>query len=139
TGLNIGTGVRVVATDKQFSHGNGVTTANAFDVAIRGRGFFEIRLPDGSQADSRHGTFQLDADGQLVTSSGYTLEPAISIPPGTQSVTIGSDGVVSVVMAGQPDSVQIGTLQLVDFVNPAGLQPRGENLYSETVASGPPQ
>jgi len=139
TGLNLGTGVRVVATDKQFTQGNVVTTENAFDIAIQGRGFFEIRLPDGTQAYTRDGTFQLDADGQLVTSSGYTLEPAITIPPGTQTVTIGSDGVVSVSLAGQSDSVQIGTLQLVDFVNPAGLQPRGENLYVETVASGPPQ
>jgi len=139
TGLNLGTGVRVVATDKQFTQGNLVTTDNAFDVAIQGRGFFEIRLPDGTQAYTRDGTFQLNADGQLVTSSGYTLEPAITIPPGTQSVTIGSDGVVSVALAGQSDSVQVGSLQIVDFVNPAGLQPRGENLYVETVASGPPQ
>lgn len=139
TGLNLGTGVRVVATDKQFTQGNLVTTDNAFDVAIQGRGFFEIRLPDGTQAYTRDGTFQLDADGQLVTASGYTLEPAITIPPGTQSVTIGSDGVVSVALAGQSDSVQVGSLQIVDFVNPAGLQPRGENLYLETVASGPPQ
>jgi flagellar basal-body rod protein FlgG len=139
TGLNLGTGVRVVATDKQFSQGNLVTTENAFDIAIQGRGFFEIRLPDGTQAYSRDGTFQLDADGQLVTSSGYTLEPAITIPPGAQTVTVGSDGVVSVSLPGQSDSVQVGTLQLVDFVNPAGLQPRGENLYLETVASGPPQ
>src|SRR5690606_41325782 len=100
---------------------------------------FETGLADGTQAYTRDGTFQLNADGQLVTSSGYTLEPAITIPPGTQSVTIGSDGVVSVALAGQSDSVQVGSLQIVDFVNPAGLQPRGENLYVETVASGPPR
>jgi flagellar basal-body rod protein FlgG len=137
--LNLGTGVRLVATDKQFSQGNIVTTNNPFDVAIEGRGFFEILMPDGSQAYTRDGTFQLDADGQLVTSSGYTLQPSVTIPTGTQSVTIGVDGVVSAVLPGQAQPVQVGTIQLSDFVNPAGLQPRGENLYVETIASGPPQ
>src|SRR5690606_35825271 len=103
------------------------------------RGFFEILLPDGSQAYTRDGTFQLSADGQLVTSSGYEVSPAITIPPGAQSVTVGVDGVVSVVLPGQSDPIQVGTLQLTDFVNPAGLMPRGQNLYMETVASGPPQ
>jgi flagellar basal-body rod protein FlgG len=139
TGLNLGTGVRVVATDKQFSQGNVITTNNPFDLAIQGRGFFEILLPDGGQAYTRDGTFQLDADGQMVTSSGYTLQPAITIPPSAQAVTVGVDGVVSAVLPGQADPIQIGTLQLSDFVNPAGLQPRGENLYTETVSSGPPQ
>lgn len=139
TGLNLGTGVRLVATDKQFSQGNIVTTNNPFDLAIQGRGFFEILMPDGSQAYTRDGTFQLDADGQLVTSSGYALQPSVTIPAGTQSVTIGVDGVVSAVLPGQTQPVQVGTLQLSDFVNPAGLQPRGENLYIETIASGPPQ
>lgn len=139
TGLNIGTGVRMVATDKQFSQGNLITTNNPFDLAIQGRGFFEILLPDGGQAFTRDGTFQLDQDGQLVTSSGYTLQPAITIPPSAQAVTIGVDGVVSAVLPGQADPVQVGTVQLTDFVNPAGLQPRGSNLYSETIASGPPQ
>jgi flagellar basal-body rod protein FlgG len=139
TGLNIGTGVHVVATDRQFQQGNIVTTDNPFDLSIQGRGFFEILLPDGSQAYSRDGTFQLDADGQLVTSAGYTLQPAITIPADAQSVTIGVDGVVSAVLPGTPQPVQIGTVQLTDFVNPAGLQPRGQNLYVETVSSGPPQ
>lgn len=139
TGLNLGTGVRVVATDKQFSQGNIINTSNPFDLAIQGRGFFEILLPDGSQSYTRDGTFQIDQDGQVVTSSGYTMQPAVTLPPGAQSITVGVDGVVSVVIAGSPDSVQVGTLQLVDFLNPAGLQPRGENLYIETVASGPPQ
>lgn len=139
TGLNLGTGVRVVATDRQFSQGNIVTTGNPFDVAIEGRGFFEILLPDGTQAYTRDGTFQIDADGQLVTSSGYAVQPAVNIPPGTESVTIGVDGVVSAVLAGQPDSIQVGTLQLTDFVNPAGLQAVGQNLLRETVSSGPPQ
>jgi flagellar basal-body rod protein FlgG len=139
TGLNLGTGVRMVATDKQFAQGNLITTNNPFDIAIQGRGFFEILLPDGSQAYSRDGTFQLDADGQLVTSSGYTLQPSITIPQSAQAVTIGVDGVVSAVLPGQADPVQVGTFQLTDFVNPAGLQPRGSNLYIETIASGPPQ
>jgi flagellar basal-body rod protein FlgG len=139
TGLNLGTGVRVVSTDRMFSQGNIVTTANDFDVAINGRGFFEILLPDGSQAYTRDGTFQVNSDGQLVTSSGYTLQPAITIPAGSAAVTIGLDGTVSAVPPGQSDAVQVGTLQLTDFVNPAGLQPRGENLYGETQASGPPQ
>ena len=139
TGLNLGTGVRVVSTDRMFSQGNIVTTGNDFDVAINGRGFFEILLPDGSQAYTRDGTFQVNSDGQLVTSSGYTLQPAITIPAGAAAVTIGLDGTVSAVPPGQSDAVQVGTLQLTDFVNPAGLQPRGENLYGETQASGPPQ
>ena len=139
TGLNLGTGVRVVATDRQFSQGNLVTTSNTFDVAVNGRGFFEILLPDGSQAYTRDGTFQVDADGQLVTAAGYTVQPAINIPQGASSVTIGMDGVVSAIPPGQNESVQVGTLQLTDFVNPAGLEPRGQNLYVETASSGPPQ
>lgn len=139
TGLNIGTGVRVVATDRQHSQGNIVTTSNPFDVAVQGRGFFEILLPDGTQSYTRDGTFQLNAEGQLVTSSGYTVQPAVTIPPSAQAVTIGMDGTVSAVLAGQTAPIQVGTLQLTDFVNPAGLQSRGQNLYTETVASGPPQ
>jgi flagellar basal-body rod protein FlgG len=139
TGLNLGTGVRVVSTDRQFSQGNIVTTGNTFDVAVNGRGFFEILLPDGNQAYTRDGTFQVNADGELVTSSGYTVQPAITIPAGASGITIGLDGVVSAIPPGQSDAVQVGTLQLTDFVNPAGLQPRGENLYGETQASGPPQ
>jgi flagellar basal-body rod protein FlgG len=139
TGLNLGTGVRMVATDKQFTQGNIINTNNSLDLAVQGRGFFEILLPDGSRAYTRDGTFQLDRDGQVVTSSGYALQPSVTIPTGSQAVTIGVDGVVSVVLAGQADPIQVGTLQLTDFVNPAGLQPRGENLYLETIASGPPQ
>lgn len=139
TGLNLGTGVRVVATDRQFSQGNIITSNNPFDVAIQGRGFFEILLPDGTQAYTRDGAFQLNADAQLVTASGYTVQPAITIPASAQAVTIGVDGTVSAVMPGQTTPIQVGTLQLTDFVNPAGLQSRGQNLFTETVASGPPQ
>jgi flagellar basal-body rod protein FlgG len=139
TGLNLGTGVRVVATDKQYTQGNIMNTNNTFDLAIQGRGFFEILLPDGTQAYTRDGTFQLDADGQVVNSSGYALQPAITIPGSAQAVSIGVDGVVSAVLPGQTDPIQVGTVQLTDFVNPAGLQARGENLLMESVASGPPQ
>jgi flagellar basal-body rod protein FlgG len=139
TGLNLGTGVRVVATDRQHSQGNIINTNNPFDIAIQGRGFFEILLPDGGQAWTRDGTFQLDADGQLVTSSGYALQPSITIPTSAQAVTIGVDGIVSVVLAGQADPIQVGSIQLTDFVNPAGLQSRGQNLYIQSVSSGPPQ
>jgi flagellar basal-body rod protein FlgG len=139
TGLNLGTGVRVVATDKQFTQGNLINTNNALDLAIQGRGFFEILLPDGTQSYTRDGTFQINQDGAMVTSSGYDLQPGITLPQGAQSVTIGVDGTISVVLPGTPDPVQVGSLQLVDFLNPAGLQPRGENLFLETVASGPPQ
>jgi flagellar basal-body rod protein FlgG len=139
TGLNLGTGVRMVATDKQFTQGNIINTNNPLDLAVQGRGFFEILLPDGSRAYTRDGTFQLNRDGQMVTSSGYALQPSVTIPTGSQAVTIGVDGVVSVVLAGQADPIQVGTLQLTDFVNPAGLQARGENLYLESIASGPPQ
>ena len=139
TGLNLGTGVRVVATDQQFQQGNIVTTGNPLDIAIQGRGFFQILLPDGSQVYTRDGTFQINADGQLVTSSGYAVQPAITIPAGAESVSIGIDGAVSAVLAGQPTAVQVGTLQLNDFVNPAGLQARGQNMFRETVSSGPAQ
>jgi flagellar basal-body rod protein FlgG len=139
TGLNLGTGVRIVSTDKQHSQGNVVTTNNPFDFAIQGRGFFEVLMPDGTQAYTRDGTFQLDSNGQLVTSAGYALQPSVTIPTSAQSVTVGVDGVVSAVLPGQADSVQVGTIQLTDFVNPAGLQARGENLFTQSVSSGPPQ
>ncbi|MDX1563470.1 MAG: flagellar hook-basal body complex protein, partial [Gammaproteobacteria bacterium] len=113
--------------------------AASFDMAFEGRGFFEIQLPDGTQAYTRDGTFQQNQDGQLVTSSGYELQPGISIPTGAIGVTIGADGVVSAVLPGSPGPIQVGSIQLVDFLNAGGLQPRGENLYIETIASGPPQ
>ena len=135
TGLNLGTGVRVVATDRQFSQGNIVTTGNQFDVAINGRGFFEILLPDGNQGYTRDGTFQIDADGQLVTSSGYTVQPAITIPAGSSAVTIGIDGVVSAIPPGQNEAVQVGTLQLTDFVNPACRVAAGRSTPSRRTGS----
>lgn len=139
SGLMLGTGVRTVATEKLFTQGNLQQTDNQLDMAIQGRGFFEVLMPDGSQAYSRDGTFQLDDQGQMVTSSGYQLQPAISVPENALSVTIGSDGTVSVRLPGSSGVSQIGNVQLVDFVNPAGLQPIGNNLFLESSASGSPQ
>jgi flagellar basal-body rod protein FlgG len=139
TGLNLGTGVRVVATDRQFSQGNLQQTQNPLDMAVNGRGFFQVTLPDGTTAYTRDGSFQVDSQGQLVTSSGFAVQPGITIPEGAQSVTVGADGTVSVQLAGQAASQQVGSLTLADFVNPAGLQSQGENLYVETSASGTPQ
>jgi flagellar basal-body rod protein FlgG len=139
SGVHLGTGVRVVATEKLYTQGSLNQTGNALDVAIEGRGFFQIQMPDGTSTYTRDGSFQLSAQGQLVTSSGYTVQPGITIPDGAQSVTIGRDGIVTVRLAGQSAPVQVGQLQITDFVNPAGLEPLGENLLAETVASGPAQ
>jgi flagellar basal-body rod protein FlgG len=139
TGVHLGTGVRIVATEKIYTQGGFTQTDNALDVAIEGRGFFQIQLPDGTTAYTRDGNFQLNAQGQMVTSSGYVLQPGISIPDGAQSLTISRDGVVSARIAGQGTPVQVGQLQLTDFINPSGLEPLGENLVVETAASGPAQ
>ena len=139
TGLQLGTGVRVVATAKNFSQGGQQQTGRALDVMVNGRGFFEVMMPDGSSAYTRDGTFQINAQGELVTNSGYPVQPGIQIPEGAQSLTIGSDGTLSVQMSGQAASVEIGSLTLTDFINPAGLQAKGENLFLETTASGPAQ
>lgn len=139
SGLAVGTGVRVVATEKTYTQGNLQVTNNALDVAINGRGFFQVALPDGTNAYTRDGSFKINAQGEMVTSGGYRVQPAISIPDGAQSVSIGTDGAVSVQLAGQAAPNQVGSLQVVDFVNPAGLQARGENLLLESAASGPPQ
>ncbi len=139
TGLMLGTGVRVLATDKQFAQGNLQQTNNSLDLAINGRGFFQVLQPDGSTAYSRDGSFQVNSQGELVTSSGQAVQPGISIPQNALSVTIGSDGTVSVLTPGQAAPQQVGSLTLADFLNPAGLQAKGDNLYLETAASGAPQ
>lgn len=139
SGLSIGTGVRTVATEKLFTQGNLVQTGNSLDMAVQGRGFFEILLPDGTLGYTRDGSFQLDSEGQIVNSSGYVLQPGITIPSNVQSITIGVDGTVSVSVAGEATPQQLGNIQLVDFINPTGLQARGENLFAETAASGAPQ
>ncbi len=138
TGLQLGTGVRVVATEKLFTQGNVSQTDAPLDVAIQGRGFFEIQLPDGTTGYTRDGSFTLDSQGQIVNSSGYTLQPAITIPPNVVSITIGVDGTVSTLTSGDSAPTQVGNIQLVDFVNETGLQPRGENLFLETASSGSP-
>ena len=138
SGLQLGTGVRTVATQKLFSQGNIQQTENQLDVSVNGRGFFQILMPNGDINYTRDGSFQLDSTGQMVTSSGMTLEPSITIPDDALSVTIGRDGTVTVVQPGSPDAVQVGEIQLASFVNPAGLSPEGENLFVESVASGAP-
>ena len=138
SGLQLGTGVKPVATERIFTQGNLQQTGNAKDVAIQGNGFFQVLMPDGTTSYTRDGSFQSDANGQLVTASGYAVQPAITIPADAQSLTIARDGTVSVTQPGSATPVTIGTLQLATFINPAGLQSLGENLYGETAASGTP-
>jgi flagellar basal-body rod protein FlgG len=139
SGFSIGTGVRVVATEKLHSQGNLTNTGNPLDMAVQGKGFFQILMPDGSLAYTRDGSFQVNQDGQLVTSSGYQVQPAITVPEGAQSVTVGSDGTISVLLPGSTAATQVGSLQLTAFINPAGLQAIGQNLLLESGSSGAPQ
>jgi flagellar basal-body rod protein FlgG len=136
SGLQIGTGVRTVATERIHTQGNPQATGNAKDVMVNGDGFFQVLLPDGTQAYTRDGSFQTDANGQLVTSSGYVIQPPITVPNNAVSLTVGRDGTVSVTTPGTAAATQIGSIQVSNFVNPAGLESRGENLYVETSASG---
>lgn len=136
SGLQLGTGVRPVATERIFTQGNLQQTSNNKDVAIQGSGFFQVLLPDGATAYTRDGSFQTDSQGQLVTSSGFVIQPALTIPANAENITVGRDGTVSVTQPGSAQPVQVGSLQLATFINPAGLQAMGENLYVETAASG---
>ncbi len=138
TGLQIGLGVRTVATARTYTQGSLQQTGNTLDVAINGEGFFQIEMPDGTTAYTRDGTFKLTAQGQLVTSSGYPVLGGVTVPAGARSVTIGTDGVVSVVAGNNPQPQQAGVIELASFVNPAGLEPRGQNLFTQTPASGDP-
>lgn len=138
SGLNLGTGVRTVATQKLHTQGNLVQTNNNLDFAIEGRGFFQILAPDGSIQYTRDGTFSMSQNGQIVSPNGYPLEPAITIPANTLSVTVGSDGTVSALVAGNDAPTQIGNIELADFINPMGLEAMGGNLFRETLASGTP-
>jgi flagellar basal-body rod protein FlgG len=138
TGLQVGLGVRTVATSRQFSQGGLQQTTNSLDVAIKGNGFFQVQMPDGTTGYTRDGAFQLNATGQLVTNNGQLVQPGVTIPPNAQSVTIAQDGKVSVSMPGQAAPQAVGQLTLASFVNPAGLEPRGQNLFTETAASGTP-
>lgn len=136
SGLQIGTGVRPVATERNFTQGNLTQTGNSLDIAIQGEGFFQIQLPDGTLGYTRDGAFQKDSQGQIVTANGYPLSPAITLPSNAISVTVGTDGVVTVLQSGSPTPVQVGQIQLASFVNNGGLQSMGQNLYLETASSG---
>ncbi len=136
TGTSLGTGVKTVSTEKVHSQGNISQTDNAMDVAINGRGFLQILMPNGDTNYTRDGSLKLDSNGQLVTSGGLPLNPAITVPATAESVSIGTDGTVSVVVAGV--SQQLGQIQTANFINPTGLQAVGDNLYRESVSSGPP-
>ncbi|GGC92379.1 flagellar basal-body rod protein FlgG [Undibacterium terreum] len=137
SGLQIGTGVRPVATERIHTQGN-LQAAGAKDLAIQGEGFFQVLLPDGTTAYTRDGSFQTDNQGQLTTSSGYVIQPAITIPANTLSITVASDGTVSVTQPGTIASTQVGSITLATFINPTGLLSTGQNLYQETAASGAP-
>lgn len=136
TGLMLGTGTRVVSTEKMHRQGNMLSTENALDVAIAGDGFLSVQQADGTIAYTRDGSLKLSSEGTLVTSSGEAIIPAITIPADAASITIGRDGIVSAELANGGGAVQVGQLQLSRFVNNAGLQPIGRNLYQETSASG---
>lgn len=139
SGLQLGTGVRIVGTQKNFTAGSLQTTEQPLDMAVDGRGFFQILQPDGTTSYTRDGTFHLDSNGQIVNASGFALQPSIVIPNDAQTFTVGRDGTVSITVAGNPAAQVIGNLQTADFINPAGLQAVGNNLFLETAASGAPQ
>lgn len=140
SGFQLGVGVRPVATERIFTQGSLQQTQNSLDVAISGKGFFQIQLPDGSTAFTRDGSFQVDSQGNIVTASGYSLLPNMQVPQDALLISIARDGVVSVTLPGNPNTItQLGQIQLATFINPAGLQSQGENLFIETAASGPAQ
>ncbi len=138
SGLQLGTGVRVVGTQKQFSEGSLQITDQPLDLAVSGRGFFQITQPDGNTAYTRNGQFHLNSDGNIVNANGLLLDPVITVPQNTSTITIGTDGTVSANIVGEEIPQQIGTIQTVDFINPGGLQAIGGNLFFETAASGNP-
>lgn len=139
TGLQLGSGVRIVGTSRLFTQGTLATTDNQLDVAIEGSGFFTVQQPDGTLAYTRCGTLQTDGQGRVVTSEGMPLEPPITIPPNAVSVSISATGAVSAKISGQTASVEIGQMTIANFVNPAGLRSIGHNLFQATLASGEAQ
>lgn len=139
TGIQLGSGVRVVATTRAFEQGNILVTDNPLDLAIEGNGFFVVQQPDGNPAYTRSGALQKDAQGQLVTADGYLLDPPILIPPEAISVTVGADGTVSAMSGGDSAPVEVGQLTIASFVNPAGLAAMGKNLFVPSAASGEAQ
>jgi flagellar basal-body rod protein FlgG len=139
TGLMVGTGVRPVATARMFTQGNLQQTGNSLDIAINGQGFFQVQMPDGTVGYTRDGSFHRDSTGIMVTSNGQPLQPQITLPANALSITVGQDGTVQAVVPGQTAPQTLGTIQLANFVNPGGLQPHGQNIFTETAASGTPQ
>lgn len=139
SGLQVGTGVRVVGTAKEFTQGSLQITEQPLDMAINGRGFLQVLLPDGTISYTRDGQFQLNSNGDIVTANGHPLEPAITVPANTSSITIGTDGTVSTLVTGDTAPTVIGNITTVDFINPQGLEAIGNNLFRETGASGDPQ
>ncbi len=138
TGLQIGLGVREAAVQKMYTTGNLESTGNSLDVAIQGDGFFQVNMPDGTLSYTRDGSFKKDSQGRLTTSEGYLVEPQITIPENSTDLTIASDGTVTVTMPGEKAPQELGQLQIVRFINPAGLESLGGNLLQETDASGNP-
>jgi flagellar basal-body rod protein FlgG len=139
SGIQIGTGVRVVSTEKEFTGGSLQITDQGLDLAINSRGFFQIQLPNGETGYTRNGAFQLNSEGQIVNSAGYLLEPNITVPENASNLTISIDGAVSATIFGNPNAQQLGNIQIADFVNPAGLQSKGGNIFTPTAASGDAQ
>lgn len=138
TGIEYGLGVRPTAINKIFSEGSLKQTDNQLDMAVTGNGFFKLELPSGTEVYSRNGAFKVDNNGTLVNSDGYKVIPEVVIPPDATSVSIGTDGTISVIQAGQTQATQIGQLTLTNFINPAGLHSVGDNLYTPTDSSGQP-
>jgi flagellar basal-body rod protein FlgG len=139
TGLHLGLGVRTVATSRSFSQGTPQQTTNQLDVAIQGAGFFQITMPDGTTQYTRDGSFQVDNQGRLVTSNGLPVANGVTIPQNAKNITIANDGTVTASIPGQTAPQNIGTIALASFINPAGLEPQGQNLFAESPASGQPQ
>lgn len=137
-GIEIGSGVKTASTARAMTQGNLTPTEKTYDVAIRGEGLFRIRMPDGRTAYTRDGGFDLDAQGQIVTKDGYVLEPGITVPQGTEKVSISALGAVEATLTGQTQPQNLGQIQLSRFINKAGLESMGDNLFLETPASGPP-
>jgi len=136
TGIQLGQGTRPVAVQKLFIQGDYQHTQNELDMAIEGDGFFQILQPNGETAYTRAGSFKLDSEGRVVTSDGFVIEPEISVPTDSIAISIGTDGTMSVLQAGETESTEIGTIELARFINPSGLQSIGRNLYVPTLASG---
>jgi len=139
TGLQVGLGVRTVATSRSFSQGSLQQSGNKLDVAIQGNGFFQVTMPDGTTSYTRDGSFQVDSQGRLVTASGLPVANGVTVPANATAVAISGDGTVTAQIPGTTTPASIGTIALANFINPAGLDPKGQNLYAETVASGQPQ